>query len=49
MGFGHCAKEALGDPVGRVEGAWRVAWDSTADVIDAVGQEVMNDIDKASG
>lgn len=35
-------------PIGRVEGAWRLAWDATADVIEAVGETIVNDVNQAS-
>eukprot|EP00904_Undaria_pinnatifida_P003396 jgi/Undpi1/13057/HiC_scaffold_8.g02719.m1 len=43
VGLGNCAKEVLVKPVERVEGAWRFAWDSTAEVIGAIGETIAND------
>lgn len=48
MGLGPCAKEAFEDPIGHVEHALSVAWNSTADIIEAIGSTIAKDFNHVS-
>ncbi|CAN0015509.1 unnamed protein product [Ascophyllum nodosum] len=46
MSLGPCATDALDDPIEHMENALRFAWESTAEVIGAIGKHVAEDFDK---
>ena len=48
VGLGNCAKEVFVKPVERVEGSLRFAWESTAEVIGAIGETMANDLQHVS-
>ena len=48
MSLGPCATDALDDPIEHMENALRFAWESTAEVIGAIGKHVAEDFDKVN-
>lgn len=43
VGLGNCAKEVFVNPVEKVEDSLRFAWESTAEIIGAIGETVASD------